>query len=76
MVVNVNIKWVFQIKRNSVFRVRLVSYEYRKVPGLDFNDSFAPVVNDMTFKILLADILVRNLNSKIADVEIPFLMGT
>ena len=50
-------KWVFKIKRNGVFRARLVACGYSQVPGLDFNDSFAPVVNDVTFQILLVAML-------------------
>jgi hypothetical protein len=45
-------KWTFTIKRNGVFLGPLVACGCSQVPGLDFNDSFAPVVNDMTFRIL------------------------
>ena len=68
-------KWVFKIKRNGVFRARLVACGYSQVPGLDFNDSFAPVVNDVTFRILLVAMLVWNLKAKIIDVETAFLHG-
>ena len=48
---------------------------YSQVLGLNFNDSFAPVVNDVTFQILLVAMLVWNLKAKIIDVETAFLHG-
>jgi Reverse transcriptase (RNA-dependent DNA polymerase) len=42
-------KWIFKIKRNGVFRARLVACGYSQVPGIDFNESFAPVINDVSF---------------------------
>ena len=46
-------KWIFKIKRNEVFRARLVACGYSQIPGIDFNESFAPVINDVSFRILL-----------------------
>jgi hypothetical protein len=34
---------------NGVFRARFVACGYSQVSGLNFHDSFAPVVSDMTF---------------------------
>ena len=42
-------KWVFKIKRNGIFRARLVACGYSQIPGVDFQESFAPVINDVTF---------------------------
>jgi hypothetical protein len=36
-------KWIFKIKRNGVFRARLVACGFSQIPGVDFNESFAPV---------------------------------
>jgi hypothetical protein len=36
-------KWIFKIKQNKIFRARLVACEYSQIPGIDFNESFAPV---------------------------------
>ena len=44
-------KWVFKIKRNGTYRARLVVLGYHQVPGLEFQENFAPVVNDITFKM-------------------------
>jgi hypothetical protein len=52
-----------------------VACGYRQVPGLHFNDSIAPVVNDMTFIILLLFIFVRNFKAKIIEIKNVFVNG-
>jgi Reverse transcriptase (RNA-dependent DNA polymerase) len=42
-------KWVFDIKRNGIFRARLVACGYSQIPGIHFQDSYSPVVNDVVF---------------------------
>jgi hypothetical protein len=46
-------KWIFKIKRNGVYRARLVACGYSQIPGVDFNYSFAPVIKDVSFRIML-----------------------
>ena len=68
-------KWIFKIKRNGVFRARLVACGYSQVPGVDFNESFAPVINDVSFRVMLIIKLTRGLQATIIDVETAFLHG-
>ena len=42
-------KWVLKIKRDGRFRARLVACGYSQVPGVDFTENYAPVVNDVTW---------------------------
>jgi hypothetical protein len=58
-------KWIFKIKRNRVFRARLVACGYSQIPGVDFNESFAPVVNDVSFIIILSAKLLWDLQASI-----------
>jgi hypothetical protein len=37
---------VFDIKRNGMFCARLVGCGYSQVPGVDFQESNSPVIND------------------------------
>jgi Reverse transcriptase (RNA-dependent DNA polymerase) len=53
----------------------LVACGYSQVPGVDFNDSFAPVVNDVSFRVLLIAKIVWKLKDRIIDVETAFLHG-
>jgi hypothetical protein len=68
-------KWIFKIKRNGVYRAGLVACGYSQVPGVDFNDSFAPVINDVSFRIMLIAKLIWDLKACIVDVETAFLHG-
>ena len=51
-------KLVFKIIRDGTYRARLVALGYSQVPGVDFTDNFAPVVNDVTFRIALARMMM------------------
>ena len=68
-------KWIFKIKRNGIFRARLVACGYSQVPGVDFNESYAPVINDVSFRVMLIIKLIRGLQASIVDVETAFLHG-
>ena len=68
-------KWIFKIKRNGVFRARLVACGYSQIPGVDFNESFAPVINDVSFRVMLIAKLMWGLQASIIDVETAFLHG-
>jgi len=46
-------KWVFKIKRNGMFWARLVACRYSQIPDIDFTKNYAPVMNDVTWCILL-----------------------
>ena len=54
----VKLKWVFDIKRNGLFKVRLVACGYSQIPGVDFNKSYAPVISDVSWHLLFVAILV------------------
>lgn len=71
----VKCKWVFKIKRNGVFRARLVACGYSQIPGVDFSESYSPVANDITIRLLLVAMILFGLSAKIVDVETAFLYG-
>ena len=62
-------KWVFKVKRNGIFRARLVACGFRQIPGVDHEENYTPVVNDVTYRILIICIILRKLQAKIVDVE-------
>jgi Reverse transcriptase (RNA-dependent DNA polymerase) len=63
------------VKRNDIFRARLVACGYSQVPGVDFNESYAPVINDVSFRVITIIKLMRGLQASIVDVETVFLYG-
>jgi hypothetical protein len=46
----VKCRWVFEIKRHGVFRWRLVACGYSQIPGVDFTETFSPVINNITWR--------------------------
>ena len=68
-------KWVFNMKRDGTYRARLVALGYSQIPGVDFTDNFAPVAHDVSFRIALARMMVKKLDSLVMDVETAFLYG-
>jgi hypothetical protein len=64
-----------KIKRNGVFRARLIACGYSQIPGVNVNESFVPVVNDVSFRIILTAKLLWDLQASIVDVETTFLHG-
>ena len=68
-------KWVFEIKRDGRFRARLVTCGYSQIPGVDFSEAYAPVIHDVTWRILLIIYLNRKYEAKIIDIETAFLYG-
>jgi hypothetical protein len=71
----VKCKWVFEIKRNGVFRCRLFACGYSQIPGVDFTETYLPVINDITWRILIIFIIVMGFHSIIINVETAFLYG-
>ena len=68
-------KWVFKIKRDGTYRARLVALGYSQIPGVDYTDNFAPIAHDLSFRIALARMMVKKLDSPAMDVETAFLYG-
>ena len=48
---------------------------YSQIPGVDFTDNFALVVNDITFYLMLSRKLIKKLSMRIIDMETAFLYG-
>ncbi|MGL4341755.1 MAG: reverse transcriptase domain-containing protein, partial [Lactococcus lactis] len=71
----IKFKWVFEIKRDGTFRARLVACGYSQIPGVDFQESYSPVINDVVFRILIVCQIMWKLNAGLLDVEVAFLNG-
>jgi len=55
--------------------VHLVTCSYSQVPGIDYTENYAPMINDVVWHILLIAMLVWNLDAIIIDVKSAFLYG-
>ena len=71
----VKCKWVFKRKSNGVYRARNVACGYSQIPNIDFTDSFSPVINDMSWKILIIVCIIHGLDIRLLDMETVFKHG-
>ena len=69
------LKWVFKIKSNGVFKERLVAQGFLQRSGVDYFDSYSPVMSDVTMRLLLVYGLKMNLSISKLDIEASFLEG-
>ena len=68
----VGCRWVFKVKRNGVYRPRLVPKGFSQIPGVDSTDNYSPLVNDVTFRVAVARMLIENLKGKWETLTVPF----
>ena len=77
----VDCKWLFRIKRNpngsiSRYKARLVAKGFTQCPGVDFKETFAPVVRPQTIKLILTIALGNAWPMHQLDVNNAFLQGS
>ena len=73
-------KWVFKIKRKvdgllDKYKVRLMAKGYDQIEGLDYNETFSPVVKMATMRLLFAISAILDLKLQQMNVKIAFLNG-
>lgn len=76
----VKCKWVYKIKKNASgdfkrFKARLVACGYSQKFGIDFNETFAPVVRHSTIRLLFAIGNQLDMDMEHLDVTTAFLNG-
>lgn len=76
----VGCKWLFRIKRNpngtiARYKARLVAKGYTQTPGVDFKETFAPVVKPQTIKVVITLALTYGWSMHQLDVNNAFLQG-
>lgn len=72
-------KWVFKVKKDEhgkeIFKARLVAQGFTQRFGIDYDEVFAPVTRDTTFRLLLSVAGTRNYIVSQYDIKTAFLNG-
>lgn len=73
-------KWVFKIQRTTTediqrYKARLCARGFKQKEGLDYKETFSPVVRYDSLRILLAIVAEKNLELVQFDVKTAFLYG-
>lgn len=73
-------KWVFKLKTNDDgevvrYKARLVAKGYSQQYGVDYDETFSPVVRNNTIRFLMALSVKRDLKLYQMDAETAFLQG-
>lgn len=76
----VGCKWVYQIKKNSDgsiqrYKACLVAKGFHQQPGIDFFETFSPVVKQATIRVVLSIAIHFDWEIQQPDVESAFLHG-
>jgi hypothetical protein len=77
----VGYKWVFVRKRNENnevvrYKARLVAQGFTQRPGVDFNETYSPVMSGITFRYLISLAVQNRLFMQLMDVVTTYLYGS
>ncbi|KAK8948569.1 hypothetical protein KSP39_PZI005174 [Platanthera zijinensis] len=76
----IGLKWTYKLKEKEdgsilKYKARIVAKGYSQIPGVDFNETYAPVVRMETIRILLIFVVQHNLPIYQLDIKSAFLNG-
>ncbi|KAL8155915.1 hypothetical protein AgCh_001101 [Apium graveolens] len=80
-VVPVGNRWVFVRKRNERneivrYKARLVAQGFSQRPGFDYQETYSPVMDGVTFHFLMGMACMEKLETRLMDVVTAYLYGS
>ncbi|KAL0335212.1 UNVERIFIED_CONTAM: Copia protein [Sesamum radiatum] len=77
----VGYKWVFVRKRNEQnevvrYKARLVAQGFTQKPGIDYTETYSPVVDATTLRFLISLSVIKQLKMQLMDVVTAYLYGS
>ena len=74
-------KWVFVQKRNENndiirYKTRLVAQGFSQRPGIDYDETYSPVMDTITFRFLISLAVSEELDMRLMDVITAYLYGS
>ena len=74
-------KWVFVRKRNKNndiirYKARSVAQGFSQRPGIDYEETYSPVMDAMTFRFLISLAVSEELDMRLMDVITTYLYGS
>ena len=77
----VGYKWVFVRKRNEKneivrYKARLVAQGFSQIPGIDYEETYSPVVDATTLRFLVSLTVSEGLKMRLMDVVTAYLYGS
>ncbi|GJY78501.1 disease resistance CC-NBS-LRR class family protein [Tanacetum coccineum] len=77
----VGCRWIFVQKRNEKnevtrYKARLVAQGFSQRPGIDYEETYSPVMDAITFRYLISLAVSRNLEMRLMDVVTAYLYGS
>jgi hypothetical protein len=77
----VGFKWGFLWKQNENnevvrYKARLVAQGFTQRPGIDFNETYSPVMSGITFRYLKSLALKNRLSMQLMDAVTAYLYGS
>lgn len=68
-------RWVFKIKEDGSYKARLVVRGFEQEQGIDYNETFSPVISSCAIRLIFAIAAERNAEIVKFDIKTAFLYG-
>ena len=71
----IDCKWIYMLKADGIFKAGLVAKGFRQTHGIDYDETFSPVIMLKSIRVLLAITTYYDYEIWQIDVKTSFLNG-